>query len=67
MEEKKDPETGDVHVRIDPSPEITADNLISASEYGFHKGYMKAVRDMAICMFAVFIVLGALYPTWSKE
>ena len=51
-------EGSDVYVRIEP--EIKAGDLISASEYGYHRGYMKALRDVAcglVCVMALAVVL----------
>jgi len=62
MEEKKQPD-GDTFVRIE-SPEIKAGDLISARECGYHDGYMRAIRDASLVIFAC-VMLAVTLSTWS--
>lgn len=65
-ENEKKQETGDTFVRIEAPTEIQAGDLITASEYGYHKGYMKALRDASMVMFAV-VLLAVTLNTWSSR
>jgi hypothetical protein len=60
-------EGSDVYVRIEPKAEdIKAGDLLCAHEHGYHRGYMKALRDVAFALVGIMLVAAVLESSFRR-